>query len=120
MADGGRVAGEMLPLPSPSPCTLTSCEIAQSSPKPDEARHDDSPCTRHLLAWRPPGSPHLEGVTFGTNAAPNVAQHSSGKLERIASTFLKSFLQGMSGEWKRSLRYGVDLPGRHGTRYVRK
>ncbi|CAN0504615.1 unnamed protein product, partial [Ectocarpus sp. 8 AP-2014] len=120
MADDGGVAGEMLPLPSPSPCALTSCEIAQSSPKPDEARQYDSTGTGHLLAWCPPaGSRHLEseGFTFvtmpplGTNAAPNVAQHSSGKVKRIASTCLKRFPagKGNGGEWNLSLGYGVDF-----------
>lgn len=48
---------------------------------------------------------------LGTNATPKVIQHSSGKLKRIASTFLKDFRQGMSGEWNLSLRFGVVLSG---------
>lgn len=75
-------------------CTIVrNRETAKSSPKPDEARHGEQYTCLHAV----PLVIHLhleaEGVTFGANATPNFAQHSSGTLERIALTCVTIFQQ---------------------------
>lgn len=44
-----------------------------------------TPQAKNTCLHGAPGSPHLEakGITFGTNAAQNVAQHSSGNFASV-------------------------------------